>query len=40
MPVQKTDKIWHNGRFIDWDDATIHIMFPSDPDLESFDPFD
>lgn len=25
MPVQKTDKIWHNGKFIDWDDATIHI---------------
>lgn len=19
-------KIWHNGKFIDWDDATIHIM--------------
>jgi len=25
MPVQKTDEIWHNGKFIDWDDATIHI---------------
>lgn len=25
MSVQKTDKIWHNGKFIDWDDATIHI---------------
>ncbi len=25
MPVQKTDKIWHNGKFIDWDDDTIHI---------------
>ena len=25
MPVQKTDKIWHNGKFIDWDDATIHV---------------
>lgn len=25
MPVQETDKIWHNGKFIDWDDATIHI---------------
>lgn len=25
MPVQKTEKIWHNGKFIDWDDATIHV---------------
>lgn len=25
MTVQKTDKIWHNGKFIDWDDATIHV---------------
>ena len=25
MPVQKTDKIWHNGKLIDWDDATIHV---------------
>jgi branched-chain amino acid aminotransferase len=22
----KTDKIWHNGKFIDWDDAHIHVM--------------
>jgi branched-chain amino acid aminotransferase len=21
-----TDKIWHNGRFIDWDDAKIHVL--------------
>ena len=26
MPVQKTDKIWHNGKFIAWDDAKLHIM--------------
>jgi branched-chain amino acid aminotransferase len=26
MPVQKTEKIWHNGKFIDWDDATIHVV--------------
>ena len=26
MPVQKTEKIWHNGRFIAWDDATIHVV--------------
>jgi branched-chain amino acid aminotransferase len=25
MSIQKTDKIWHNGKFIDWDDATIHV---------------
>ena len=26
MPIQKTDKIWHNGKLIDWDDATLHVM--------------
>src|ERR1700731_1086677 len=26
MAIQKTEKIWHNGKFIDWDDATIHVM--------------
>ncbi len=26
MPVQKTDKIWHNGKWINWDDATIHVL--------------
>ena len=26
MAIQKTDKIWHNGRFINWDDATLHVM--------------
>ena len=25
MPVQKTEKIWHNGKLIDWDDANIHV---------------
>lgn len=24
--LQKTDKIWHNGKLINWDDATIHVM--------------
>ena len=24
--IDKTDKIWHNGEFIDWDDARIHVM--------------
>ena len=26
MPFPKTDKIWHNGKFIDWDDAKLHVM--------------
>jgi branched-chain amino acid aminotransferase len=26
MAIQKTDKIWHNGTLIPWDDATIHVM--------------
>ena len=26
MALQKTEKIWHNGKFIDWDDATIHVV--------------
>jgi branched-chain amino acid aminotransferase len=26
MPVKKTEKIWHNGKFINWDDATIHVI--------------
>jgi branched-chain amino acid aminotransferase len=26
MAIQKTESIWHNGRFINWDDATLHVM--------------
>ena len=26
MPVQKTDKIWRNGKWINWDDAQIHVL--------------
>lgn len=26
MAIQKTDKIWHNGKLIAWDDARIHVM--------------
>src|SRR5580658_8401611 len=26
MAIQKTDKIWHNGKLINWDDATIHVL--------------
>ncbi len=26
MAINKTEKIWHNGKFIRWNDATIHVM--------------
>jgi branched-chain amino acid aminotransferase len=26
MPLKKTEKIWHNGKFIAWDDAHIHVL--------------
>jgi branched-chain amino acid aminotransferase len=26
MAIQQTEKIWHNGKFIRWDDARIHVM--------------
>jgi branched-chain amino acid aminotransferase len=26
MAIEKTDKIWHNGKLINWDDATLHVM--------------
>lgn len=26
MAFQKTDKIWMNGKLVDWDDAKIHIL--------------
>ena len=26
MAIQKTEKIWHNGKFIAWDEAQIHVM--------------
>lgn len=26
MAIKKTDKIWHNGKLINWDEATIHVM--------------
>jgi branched-chain amino acid aminotransferase len=26
MSFPKTDKIWHNGKFLDWDDAKIHVL--------------
>src|SRR5262249_31120266 len=24
--IKPTEKIWHNGRLIDWDDARIHVL--------------
>jgi branched-chain amino acid aminotransferase len=26
MTVKKTDKIWHNGKLINWDDAKVHVI--------------
>jgi branched-chain amino acid aminotransferase len=26
MAIQKTEKIWHNGKLILWDDAQLHVM--------------
>jgi len=26
MALKKTEKIWHNGKFIPWDDAQIHVL--------------
>jgi branched-chain amino acid aminotransferase len=26
MAVKKTDKIWHNGKLINWEDATLHVL--------------
>jgi branched-chain amino acid aminotransferase len=26
MPHPKTEKIWHNGKFINWDDSKIHVL--------------
>jgi len=26
MAINPTEKIWHNGKFIEWDEARIHVM--------------
>jgi branched-chain amino acid aminotransferase len=26
MSLKKTEKIWHNGKLINWDEATIHVL--------------
>ncbi len=25
MPIAKSEKIWMDGKFVNWDDATIHV---------------
>lgn len=29
MPITPTKKIWMNGEFVGWDDATIHVLNPT-----------
>ncbi|HEX8002159.1 MAG TPA: branched-chain-amino-acid transaminase [Mycobacteriales bacterium] len=29
MPITPTKKIWMDGAFVDWDDATIHVLNPT-----------
>ena len=29
MPITPTNKIWMNGTFVDWDDATVHVLNPT-----------
>ena len=26
MPLQKVEKIWMDGKLVDWDDANVHIL--------------
>ena len=26
MAIEKTEKIWHNGKLIAWEDARIHVL--------------
>ena len=26
MAIPKSEKIWHNGKLINWDDAKLHVM--------------
>jgi len=26
MPITKTEKIWMDGKLVDWDDARIHVL--------------
>src|SRR5258708_1235877 len=27
MPIQATEKIWHNGKWINWEDAKLHVVW-------------
>jgi branched-chain amino acid aminotransferase len=29
MPIEATRKIWMDGEYVDWDEATVHVMTPS-----------
>ena len=29
MPFPKAEKIWMDGRFVDWDEATVHVLTPT-----------
>jgi branched-chain amino acid aminotransferase len=29
MPFPKADTIWMDGEFVDWDDATVHVLTPT-----------
>ena len=26
MPIQPVDKIWMDGKLLDWEDATVHVL--------------
>ena len=26
MPITPTEKIWMDGEFVDWEDATVHVL--------------
>src|SRR5262245_36838794 len=29
MPITPTRKVWMDGEFVDWDDATVHVLTPT-----------
>jgi branched-chain amino acid aminotransferase len=29
MPIEATRKIWMDGEYVDWDEATVHVLTPS-----------
>ena len=26
MPIDPVDKVWMNGKLVDWEDATVHVL--------------